>query len=96
MTLQISGMRYIIRYMQHYTYRIIIEPDDGGTFHAYVPSLPGCHTWGDSWEEARANVKEAMRAYLASLVADNEIVPEERGVEAFETITHRELQPIHP
>ena len=26
-----------------YTYRIILEADEGG-FHASVPALPGCHT----------------------------------------------------
>ncbi|MBI5327377.1 MAG: type II toxin-antitoxin system HicB family antitoxin [Deltaproteobacteria bacterium] len=41
--------------MKTYTYRIIIEPDENKTYHAYVPALPGCHTWGKSIETARKN-----------------------------------------
>jgi len=81
--------------MEYFTYRIIIEPDTGGTYHAYVPSLPGCHTWGDTIEAARSNAKEAIQVYLSSLVEDGEPIPQERGLELFETVSRPELQPAH-
>jgi len=81
--------------MKHYTYRIIIEPDENNTYHGYAPALPGCHTWGDSMDEVRANIRDAMNAYIASLVEDGEPVPEERGVEILETVTTPSLKLSH-
>jgi len=46
------------------TYRAIIEPDKPSGYHGFVPSLPGCHTSGDTIEETRKNLKEAILAYL--------------------------------
>jgi len=73
--------------MKIYTYRIIIEPDELETFHAYVPALPGCHTWGKTIEETRQNIRDAIQAYIRSLKADGESIPEDRGVELVETIS---------
>ena len=72
--------------MKFYTYRVIIEPDERDTFHAYVPSLPGCHTWGETLKETRENVRDAIDAYLRSLRAHGEPIPEERGIEVVETV----------
>ncbi|MBI1755268.1 type II toxin-antitoxin system HicB family antitoxin [Candidatus Azambacteria bacterium] len=73
--------------MKTYTYRIIIEPDERNTFHAYVPALPGCHTWGKTIQEARKNAKDAIGAYVRVLVADGEKIPEDKGVEIIEMIS---------
>ena len=74
------------RITQLYTYRVIIEPDERKTFHAYVPALPGCHTWGETFEAARENIRDAMDAYLRALRADNESIPEDKGVEVIEKV----------
>lgn len=71
--------------MESYTYRIILEPDEGG-YHAYVPALPGCHTWGKTIDKARAMVRDAIDTYLRSLIADGERVPTDSGFEMFETV----------
>ena len=73
--------------MKVYTYRVIIEPDENNTFHAFVPALPGCHTWGETFDEARRNVRDAIDAYLRSLKTDGESIPEDNGVEILETVT---------
>ena len=73
--------------MKVYTYRVIVEPDENNTFHAFVPALPGCHTWGETFEEARRNVRDAIDAYLRSLKSDGESIPEDNGVEILETVT---------
>lgn len=63
--------------MEYLTYQIIIEPDENNTYHAYVPALPGCHTWGESIEEARVNMRDALSVYLRSLIMDGEKVSKE-------------------
>jgi predicted RNase H-like HicB family nuclease len=39
------------------------EPDEGG-YWAKVPELPGCVTQGDTIEEIRENVVDAIEEYL--------------------------------
>ena len=56
-------------------YRIIIEQDEGGTFVAECPSLPGCLSQGKSREEALKNIKDAIQGYLESLKKHNEPIP---------------------
>jgi len=56
------------------TFTAIIEPDEDG-YHAYVPALPGCHTWGRTIDEARANLVEAVELHIESMRADGEEVP---------------------
>lgn len=72
--------------MKFYTYRVIIEPDENKTFHAYVPALSGCHTWGKTIKETRKNIRDAIDVYLRSLQADGEKIPEDQGIEVVETI----------
>ena len=47
-------------------YTVILEPDEGG-YHAFCPALQGCHTCGDTLEEAMSNIQEAVTAYCESL-----------------------------
>ena len=50
------------------TYKIntVIEKDGHGYF-AYAPELKGCHSQGDTLEEALENMKEAIELYVESL-----------------------------
>jgi len=59
---------------RQYYAEVVIEPDDGG-FHAFCPSLKGLHTCGKTEEEARENSRDAVTAYIKSLVKHNEVVP---------------------
>jgi predicted RNase H-like HicB family nuclease len=45
---------------------IVIEKDDFG-YYAYCPELEGCQTQGDTFEEAMANIKEAIELYLGTM-----------------------------
>lgn len=76
----------------NYTFRIIIEPDEKGTFHGYVPALSGCHTFGATIEETRKNLKDAISVHVSSLIADGENVPQDNSFESFETVTRKELE----
>ena len=61
------------------TYTVILEREDDGGFSVWVPDLPGCASQGDSYEEAIANIKEAMGLYIESVRADGMPVPEPRS-----------------
>ena len=38
------------------SYTVVLRPDDNGTFVAYVPAIERCHAWGQTPEEARAEL----------------------------------------
>lgn len=59
------------------SYSVFYEQDSEGGFVAFVPSLPGCHTQGETLEETERNVKEAVALYLESLSAHREPIPVE-------------------
>ena len=60
-----------------YSYSVFYEPVLEGGWVASVPALPGCHTQGETLEEAEKNIKEAIELYIESLAAAKEEVPEE-------------------
>ncbi len=54
---------------------IVVEADADGYF-VYCPSLQGCYSQGDSYEEAAQNIKDAIKLNIEDRVADGEDVPE--------------------
>ncbi len=59
-------------------YTIIIQAAEEGGYVAFVPSLPGCMTQGETVEEARENIKDAIEGYLQVLKADGDAIPIEK------------------
>lgn len=48
------------------TVRVVLERDsETGDYSAVCPELPGCASAGETEEEARANIREAIELYLA-------------------------------
>jgi predicted RNase H-like HicB family nuclease len=45
-------------------FTVIITQDEDGVFVASVPAIPGCHSQGDTYEEATEHIKEAIRLCL--------------------------------
>jgi antitoxin HicB len=61
-----------------YTYTVVLEADDqAGGFVVHVPALPGCHTEGDTRDEAISMAQDAIAGYVESLLAHNESIPVE-------------------
>lgn len=58
--------------------QVIIYPGEDGYFVVECPSLPGCVSQGVTKKEAVANIKEAIRGYIAALEEDHLPVPEDR------------------
>ena len=44
--------------------KALFEPAEEGGYTVYVPALPGCISEGDTLEEARQNIREAIELYL--------------------------------
>ena len=59
-------------------YNAIFTPAEEGGYCVSVPDLPGCLSEGDTFEEAKANITEAIELYLEDV--DEElyhVTPEE-------------------
>ena len=62
-------------------FTIMIERNEEGGYTVTVPTLPGCITEGDTWEEAIANAREAIAGYIEALKALGKPIPLEVPVE---------------
>lgn len=51
-------------------YKVIIHEAEEGGYWAEVPSLPGCFSQGESLEEVKVNIKQAIEVYLESQEID--------------------------
>ncbi len=56
-------------------YVVVIEQSSDGSYSAYVPDLPGCVTSGDTQDEVRDLIEEAVALHLDSLRRHGESVP---------------------
>lgn len=45
-------------------YNAVFLTEDGGGYSVSVPNLPGCFSQGETFEEAKVNIKEAIELYL--------------------------------
>jgi predicted RNA binding protein YcfA (HicA-like mRNA interferase family)/predicted RNase H-like HicB family nuclease len=75
-----------------YTFRVIIEPDKPSGYHGFVPLLKGVHTQGETIEEVKRNLKEAIICHLQGLLRDKETIPQEsEALELVQSISEKEL-----
>ena len=52
-----------------YKLNVTINKDKDG-YYVYCPELPGCHTQGDTIDEALENIKEAAGLYLETMTRE--------------------------
>ena len=57
-------------------YLVIVEKCEGGAYGAYVPELPGIGVAGETEDEVRDLVAEAIRLYLDELERGDDPGPE--------------------
>lgn len=53
--------------------QVLIQRDEDGKYIASCPAIKGCHSQGDSYEEALANITEAMELCLEYLEEKNKL-----------------------
>lgn len=65
-----------------YQYTAVFEPDEkSGGFTVTIPSLPGCISEGDTFEESLENIQEAASLYIEVMQKRKSLIPmEQRGV----------------
>ncbi|MBC7080592.1 MAG: type II toxin-antitoxin system HicB family antitoxin [Methanothrix sp.] len=47
-----------------FSYKVVLEPAEEGGYTVYVPSLPGCISEGDTYQEALQNIREAIAGWI--------------------------------
>ncbi len=64
--------------LKRYSFVVVIdkEPEDPGYF-AYSPSLRGCFSNGDTIEETRANMREALDQHVETMLEDGVPIPQD-------------------
>jgi predicted RNase H-like HicB family nuclease len=50
--------------------KVVVHQAEEGGFWAEVPSIPGCFTQGETWEDLIPNIYEAIEACLAVDIED--------------------------
>ena len=58
---------------------VVFSKDEDG-YYVYCPELPGCHSQGDTFEEASNNIREALELYIETM-----------SEEEIESILHKEI-----
>lgn len=54
-------------------YNTIFQKEKEGGYSVWVPTLPGCTSQGEIFEEALENIKEAISLYLEDIKERGEI-----------------------
>lgn len=65
-------------------YTVELTPLEEGGFSVTVPALPGCVTWGTTFDHAVGMAKEAIELWLEEMSEHGEPIPEE----------HRAARPV--
>jgi predicted RNase H-like HicB family nuclease len=66
--------------MKPYEFTVVIEKDEDGRYLAICPALQGCYTEGETEEEAKKMLEDAIKLHVESRLANNESINEEVSV----------------
>ena len=66
--------------MKTICYHVMLRLEPEEVYTAWIPSLPGCVTFGKSIEEALEMAREAIGIYVETLIAHGEPVPSDESV----------------
>lgn len=64
---------------KEYKFTVVIERDEDGRYVVTCPTLQGCYSDGATYEEAMANIKDAIDLAIASRLNVGDPIPEEVG-----------------
>ena len=66
-------------------YRVTIEKGEDFGFVVHCPAIPGCHSQGNTIEEAIENIKDAIRGCL-SVLDEEALSRKEREIGVMEVV----------
>ena len=72
----LTGSPGVVGWDKRYTYTVHISEQEDG-YHVEVPALPGCQTWGGTYDEAVSNAQEAIQGFLETLARLGKPIPVE-------------------
>lgn len=61
--------------MRKYSYPAVFEPGKDG-YGVYFPDLPGCISFGETFEKAQREAEDALGLHLYGMEKDGEVIPE--------------------
>lgn len=61
----------------------IIREEDGKSYYAVVPNLPGCFSQGKTIEETKRNIAQAIILHLKEMKKSGQKIP--RRIESYQT-----------
>ncbi len=59
--------------------QVVLYQDEDGIWIAEVPSLPGCHSDGDTKQAALDNIRDAIATWIEYLREQGEPIPTDPG-----------------
>ena len=65
--------------MERYKLPIVVERDDDGYFVS-CPALQGCYSQGETYEEAIANIRDAMTLHIQDRLAHGDSIAPPRMI----------------
>jgi predicted RNase H-like HicB family nuclease len=57
-------------------YPVVFTEEEDGRCSVFAPDLLGCVSWGDTRDEARQHIREAIELWIESAQADGDPIPE--------------------
>lgn len=63
--------------MSQKAFQVVFRLEPEGGYTAIVPSLPGCISYGESLEEAKEMIKDAIEGYIVSMEKHGEELPDD-------------------
>ncbi len=81
-----GGLREVPRrwIMTKYRYTVMVERDEDGVYVASCPAIQGCYTQGETYDEAIANLTDAIRLHIESRKQVGEPIPVEVAIDQVE------------
>ena len=64
-----------------YRFTVVFEKDEVGRIVAICPASQGCYSDGETLDEARANIAEAISLYVQCRLEHGELISEEVAAE---------------
>jgi predicted RNase H-like HicB family nuclease len=61
--------------MRKSTYFAVFEPSGDGGYGVFFPDLPGCASYGTTFDNAEAMAKEALGLHIYGMEKDNDEIP---------------------